>query len=77
MKTPGIATDVQNQIDQAIEAIDFLNDRAAHAKREQLRAMRISCDAVMRFAQRHADLALEQAAAETYAESTRGANPRL
>ncbi|MGA2063969.1 MAG: trans-4-hydroxy-L-proline dehydratase [Thermoguttaceae bacterium] len=54
----------QERIDRADAALDFLADPAAYAKREQLRAMRISCDAAIRFAQRHAALALEQAAAE-------------
>jgi len=56
--------DFQDEIDRAINALDFLADPEAYAKREQLQAMRISCDAVMRFAERHAELALEQAAAE-------------
>jgi len=56
--------DFQEQIDRATDALDFLNDPEAWSKREQLRAMRISCDAVMRFAERHAALALEQAAGE-------------
>jgi formate C-acetyltransferase len=56
--------DFQADIDRAIQALDFLADREAYAKREQLRAMRISCDAVMCFAERHAALARRQAAAE-------------
>ncbi len=59
--------DFQAQIDRAVDSLDFLADPAAYTKREQLRAMRISCDAVMHFAQRHAGLALEQAAAEAEA----------
>ena len=54
----------QAQIDRAIDGLDFLNDPEAYAKREQLQAMRISCDAVMRFAARHAALAAEKAAGE-------------
>ena len=56
--------DIQEQIDRAIVALDFLADREAYSKREQLQAMRISCDAVMRFAGRYAELARNQAAAE-------------
>ena len=56
--------DFQAQIDRALAGLDFLADPAAYAKREQLQAMRISCDAVMHFAERHAELALEQAARE-------------
>ncbi len=45
------------EIAQAIAALDFEHDAEALDKREQLRAMSIACDAVMRFAERHADLA--------------------
>ncbi len=49
--------DFQAEITQAIAALDFEHDPEALDKREQLRAMSIACDAVMRFAERHADLA--------------------
>ncbi len=57
--------DFKQQIAQAIAALDFLNDPEAFARREQLRAMDISCDAVILFAQRHARLAKDLAAKET------------
>jgi trans-4-hydroxy-L-proline dehydratase len=38
-------------------ALDFEHDSEALDKREQLRAMALSCDAVIRFAERHAELA--------------------
>ena len=41
----------------AIAALDFLNDPDAYAKREALKAMDIACDAVILFAERHAELA--------------------
>ena len=44
--------------------LDFLSDPEAYAKREQLKAMDISCDAVILFAERHAELAAELAAGE-------------
>jgi formate C-acetyltransferase len=46
----------------AIEALDFVNDNEAYERREQLRAMEISCDAVILFAERHAELARQQMA---------------
>ncbi|MCX5648088.1 MAG: glycyl radical protein [Planctomycetota bacterium] len=57
--------DFQRDIAGAIAAIDFLGDPEAWAKREQLLAMNIACDAVLLFARRHAALAREQAARES------------
>jgi formate C-acetyltransferase len=57
--------DFQDAIDRAIAALDFPADPLAYARREQLQAMRVSCDAVICFAERHADLALQQADAES------------
>jgi trans-4-hydroxy-L-proline dehydratase len=54
----------QADITARIAAIDFLADPQALARREELEAMRISCDAVIRFAERHAELAERMAAAE-------------
>ena len=51
--------DFQNDIAAAIARLDFLNDPDAYAKREQLKAMDISCEAVILFAARHAQLARE------------------
>ena len=56
--------DFKADIEAAIEALDFLRDPEAFARREQLRAMALACDATILFARRHADLALERAAAE-------------
>ena len=53
--------DFKGQIEEAIEGLDFLNDPDAADKLEQLRAMAISCDAVIVFAERHADLADQMA----------------
>jgi trans-4-hydroxy-L-proline dehydratase len=53
----------KQRITAAIEALDFWNDPLAYDKREQLTAMAITCDAVIRFAERHADRA-DQLAAE-------------
>ena len=56
--------DFKKEIAEAIAALDFLGDPTAYAKREQLLAMDISCDAVILFAERHAELARELAARE-------------
>jgi formate C-acetyltransferase len=53
--------DFKADIAAAITALDFDRDPGALDKREQLRAMSIACDAVMRFAERHADLAAVEA----------------
>jgi len=57
--------DLRGEIAGAIAALDFLNDKEAYDKREQLRAMDLACDALVLFAQRHAGLALELAARES------------
>jgi len=57
--------DFKDDIANAIHALDWLGDAEAYAKREQLRAMDISCDAVILFAERHAELARELAGRET------------
>ena len=57
--------DFKRQIAEQIENIDYLNDPNATDRVEQLKAMDISCDAVIVFAERHADLADELAAKET------------
>jgi formate C-acetyltransferase len=57
--------DFKARIDAEIEALDYLNDPEAADKQEELRAMAISCDAVIVFAERHADLAEQKAQEET------------
>ena len=49
--------DFKRQIAAEIAALDYLNDPEATDRFEQLTAMDISCDAVIVFAERHADLA--------------------
>ncbi len=56
--------DAQAEIDRAVARLDFIRDPEAYDKYEALRAMRIACDAVMRFAARHAERARALAAAE-------------
>lgn len=55
--------DFTADIDRADAALDFARDPEALDKREQLRAMTIACDAVIRFAERHAELAERRARA--------------
>ncbi len=47
----------QADIDAVLAGLDFAEDPEAQDKREALHSMRISCDALMRFAERHAELA--------------------
>ena len=53
--------DFKAAIATADAALDVEHDPEALDKREQLRAMSIACDAVVRFAERHADLAATEA----------------
>ncbi len=46
---------VKNEIDAAIEKLDFFNDREAFEKLEELNAMLVTCDAIIMYADRHAD----------------------
>ena len=57
--------DFKREIAESVASLDWLGDHDAHAKREQLAAMDISCDALILFARRHAELALDLAARET------------
>ena len=56
--------DFQRDIDEHLGRLDYLNDPAAYDKQEQLRAMRICADALIRFAERHAERARELEAEE-------------
>ncbi len=58
--------DFKRDIDEAVAALDFERDPEAWEKREELTGMRIACDAAMRFAERHAELALAQAKTEPH-----------
>jgi formate C-acetyltransferase len=57
--------DFKKQIAAEIAALDFINDPEATDKAEELKAMDISCDAAIVFAERHAGLAEQMAAAES------------
>ncbi|WP_459195561.1 glycyl radical protein [Wukongibacter baidiensis] len=55
----------KKEIEDEIEKLDFIGDPEAYDKQEQLKAMAISCDAIIRFAERHAEKAEEMAMKET------------
>ncbi len=57
--------DFKREIEENIATLDYLNDPQATDKAEQWKAMSISCDAVIVFAERHADLAEKMATLET------------
>lgn len=56
--------DFKREIEEEINALDFLNDPAARAKKAQLTGMAISCDAIMLYGRRYADHARRLAAQE-------------
>ncbi len=57
--------DLKQDIQRSLEALDFFNDSEAYEKQQELRAMSIAADAVIRFAERHAEIAEQLAEAET------------
>ncbi len=56
--------DFKKDIADHIASLDYMNDPEATDKLEELKAMDISCDAAIVFAERHADLAEEMALTE-------------
>ena len=56
--------DVKERIRRRIEELDYINDPEATDKEQELRAMDISCDAAILFAERHALLAEQMAREE-------------
>jgi len=56
--------DFQQEIKESLARLDYLNDPEAIDKEEELKAMLISCEAAVIFANRHADLAEQMAAEE-------------
>lgn len=57
--------DLKQEIQQSLDKLDFFNDPAALDKREELKAMEIAADAIILFANRHAEKLKELAQAET------------
>ena len=56
--------DFKQDIERSLQSLDYLNDPQAYAKQEELKAMRICADALIRFAERHAEKAREMAEQE-------------
>ena len=57
--------DFKRDIAQSLSQLDYLNDPQAYAKEQELRAMSICADALMRFGERHAEKARELAQQES------------
>ena len=57
--------DFKRDIQQRLAHLDYLNDPEAYHQQEQLKAMDICADALVRFAERHAEKAQELAQQET------------
>ncbi|MDI6706190.1 MAG: glycyl radical protein [Bacillota bacterium] len=56
--------DFKRDIQQSLSSIDYLNDPEAYDKQEELKAMLICADAIIRYAERHAEKARELAELE-------------
>ncbi len=56
--------EVIHAIEEQLKALDFLTDPDAYLKKEELKAMKLSAEAIIRFAERHAKLALDMAKTE-------------
>jgi trans-4-hydroxy-L-proline dehydratase len=57
--------DFKRDIQASLEKLDFLNDPQAYARQEELKAMLICADALIRFAERHAEAARALAQQQT------------
>lgn len=57
--------DFKADIEQHMEALNFLEDSEAYEKKSQLEAMKICCDAIMTYGKRYAQYAREMAKIET------------
>jgi len=56
--------DLQAEIQAALERLDFFSDPEAYDKQQELQAMHVAAGAVIRFAERHAELARQMATGE-------------
>jgi len=56
--------DLEADIERSLAALDYFGDPQAYDKQEELKAMRMACDAIIRFAGRHAEKARALAVAE-------------
>jgi pyruvate formate-lyase/glycerol dehydratase family glycyl radical enzyme len=57
--------DFKRDIQQSLDSLDFLNDPDAYGKQEELKAIAICADGLIRFAERHTEKARELAQQET------------
>ena len=57
--------DFKREIEQHLKGLDYLTDPEAYDKQEELKAMAVCADGLIRFAERHADRAVELAELET------------
>jgi formate C-acetyltransferase len=57
--------DFKADIQHSLQELDYLNDPQAYAKEQELQAMSVCAEALIRFAKRHADLARASAKRET------------
>jgi pyruvate formate-lyase/glycerol dehydratase family glycyl radical enzyme len=57
--------DLKSDIQRSLDNLDYLNDPEAYNKREELKAMGICADALIRYAERHAEKALALAEEES------------
>lgn len=60
--------DFIQQIDDSLESLDYFNDPHAYERQEELKGMRLTAQGLIRFAERHAELAEEQANHEANAQ---------
>ena len=60
--------DLKAEVEASLAALDFFNDPEAWDKQQELKGMAIAAGAVIRFAERHADLAEHMAAREPHPE---------
>jgi pyruvate formate-lyase/glycerol dehydratase family glycyl radical enzyme len=56
--------DFRSEIQASLAGLDYLHDPQAYEKQEELRAMNIAASAIIRYAERHAEKALELAGME-------------
>ncbi|HXZ98637.1 MAG TPA: pyruvate formate lyase family protein, partial [Candidatus Acidoferrum sp.] len=57
--------EIRADIERSLQSLDYLNDPEAYSKREELKAMSICADAIVRFAERHAEKARVLAQSES------------
>jgi formate C-acetyltransferase len=57
--------DLKADVESHLQRLDYLSDAEAYDKEQELRAMSIACDAIIRFAERHAERAQAMAAKES------------